>query len=153
MTNKPEIPQFYSQTRAVDPLPGNVTARVYFDESYEGGSTRREELDTPYLIEKYEPNAITSRMFGLDGRRQNVWEKDDEYHRPILDIDFPAMLIPSSTEGHFHLYLDRPIKWGVYKKLLLALSEAGIIEEGYAKASIARQASYLRLPGIPKDAE
>lgn len=151
MTKKPEIPQFYSQTREENPLPGQVTAYVYFDEQYEGGTTRRKELDTPYMIGEYTPNAITSRMLGPDGSRQNVFDRDDEYHRPILDIDFPAMLIPSSTEGHFHLYLDRPMKWKVYKKLLQALAEVGIIEPGYAGASIERRASYLRLPGVPKD--
>ena len=72
-------------------------------------------------------------------------------HRPILDIDFPAQLIPSSTEGHFHLYLDKPMPWSTYKKLLRALAEAGIIEGGYARASEARKYTAVRLPWVHKD--
>lgn len=149
----PEIPQFKSETLEEKPLPPNVLAYVYFDEKYEGGSTRRVELDNDYIKSQHIPNAITSRMMGLDGHRQNVIDEDDEYHRPILDIDLPVMLIPSSTPDHYHLYIDAPMKWGAYKKLLSALSGAGIIEEGYYKASVSRRASYLRLPGVKKGDE
>lgn len=75
-----------------------------------------------------------------------------QMHRPILDIDFDAALIPSTTEGHFHLYLDRPMTWKQYKRLLSVLAEVGIIEEGYAYASIERGYSSTRLPWIKKDA-
>lgn len=72
-------------------------------------------------------------------------------HRPILDIDFPAQLIPSSTPGHFHLYLDKPMPWRTYAKLLRALAEAEIIEPGYARASEARKYTAVRLPWISKE--
>jgi hypothetical protein len=147
----PQIPKFYSETLSNKPLPPNITAHVYFDKNYEGGSTRRILLDTPTLRSKYTPNAITSEMLGLNGYRQNPYDRDDVYHRPILDIDFPAMLIPSSTEGHYHLYLDLPMKWSAYEKLLSALAAAGIIEKGYYRASVERKATFLRLPGVPKD--
>lgn len=71
-------------------------------------------------------------------------------HRPILDIDFPARLIPSSTPGHFHLYLDKEMEWDAYERLLRALGRAGIIEPGYASASIERQYTSVRLPWIRK---
>lgn len=81
------------------------------------------------------------------------WYKKPEevkVHKPVLDIDFDAKLIPSTTEGHFHLYLDKEIPWNKYVKLLSVLAEVGIIEEGFAKASINRGYSAVRLPWIEK---
>ena len=72
------------------------------------------------------------------------------WHRPILDIDMAAHLIPSSTPGHFHLYIDKVMPWKDYEKLLLVLAEVGIIEYGYAQASIDRQYTAVRLPWIRK---
>lgn len=76
---------------------------------------------------------------------------DYNMHRPILDIDFGAALIPSSTEGHFHLYLDKPMTWKNYKRLLNVMSEVGVIEPGYARASIERGYSSTRLPWVKKE--
>jgi len=71
-------------------------------------------------------------------------------HRPVLDLDFHAQLIPSSTPGHFHLYLDKEMTWEAYERLLKALGRAGILEEGYVAASIARGYTSVRLPWIKK---
>ena len=71
--------------------------------------------------------------------------------KPVLDIDFPCALIPSTTEGHFHLYLDKEPSYTDYMKLLKVLSEVGIIEEGYFKASKARGYTTVRLPWIKKE--
>lgn len=74
-------------------------------------------------------------------------------HRPVLDIDFPAALIPSSTPGHFHLYLDKPMGLATYEELLVALAAAGIIEDGYANVSLARGYTSARLPWVRKEAK
>lgn len=74
-----------------------------------------------------------------------------EYHRPVLDIDFEAELIPSSTPGHYHLYLDKMIPKESYFQLLNHLARVGIIQHGFADASIDRGASSARLPWIKKD--
>lgn len=74
----------------------------------------------------------------------------DEMHRPILDIDFPVHVVPSSTEGHFHLFLDRPMTYNTYMRLLAALANAGIIEQKYASVSEARGYTSVRLPWIRK---
>lgn len=86
-----------------------------------------------------EAHVITSQTAG-----------DADMHRPILDIDFPAALIPSTTPGHFHLYLDKEIPWNTYADLIDALAHAGIIERGYADASVARAYTSVRLPWIRK---
>ena len=59
-------------------------------------------------------------------------------------------LVPSSTEGHCHLYLDADLPEQPYLRLLAALARIGIIEPGYAKASIARGHSAARLPWVRK---
>lgn len=71
-------------------------------------------------------------------------------HAPVLDLDFPASLVPSTTPGHFHLYLDVAMPWEEYVTLLRALSAAGIIEDGYCEASIRRGLTMVRKPGTRK---
>lgn len=75
-------------------------------------------------------------------------------HALVIDIDHPAWLVKSTTEGHHHLYVDVPdgISEGYYFSLLNALANAGVIEQGYASASIARRHSDVRLPWVKKPA-
>lgn len=84
-----------------------------------------------------EANLIGSEL--LDGR-----------HSPALDIDMPCELVESSTPGHFHLYIDCPMEWRQYRKLLKALTRAGIIQSGYLNASLHRKGTFLRKPGVKK---
>lgn len=86
------------------------------------------------LVEK-EVNLVTSHVYGEAGQ-----------HAVCLDIDLPCELVPSRTPGHFHLYIEKAMPWHKYEALLRALAIAGIIEEGYAGASIAKGATCLRLP-------
>lgn len=74
----------------------------------------------------------------------------ERMHAPVLDIDFNATLIPSTTPGKYHLYLDKLVPHDKYMKLLKALAKAGIIEEGYAEASRHRGYSAVRLPWVRK---
>lgn len=75
----------------------------------------------------------------------------DGFHSPVLDIDYGARLIPSSTPGHFHLYLDDlRLTWDEYEELLLVLARLGVIEPGYAAASIDRRQTMVRKPGVTK---
>lgn len=79
---------------------------------------------------------------------------DDNFHSPVLDIDFPAQLIPSTTEGHFHLYLDGlEMSWDKYKALLIALGEAGVIGQGYLSHALERGMTTVRLPGLKKTSD
>jgi hypothetical protein len=74
-----------------------------------------------------------------------------DLHKVVLDIDLPAQLIPSTSPGHFHLYIDKEIGWRAYSRLLDALANAGVIEEGYAGASKARGYTAARLPWVRKN--
>lgn len=65
-------------------------------------------------------------------------------HMPCIDLDVPCRLVPSSTEGHYHLYIDVEIEREKYWEILRTLSEAGIVEEGFYALSVQRGASFLR---------
>lgn len=78
----------------------------------------------------------------------------DPVHAPCIDIDVPMTFVPSSTPGHGHLYIDVPMTWENYERLLTVMAEVGIVEEGYLRASKTRKATHLRLPWVRKpDAE
>lgn len=83
------------------------------------------------------------------GRMQQV---QDGWHTVMLDLDVPVRLVPSSTTGHWHLYIDVAMPWWRYRRLLRALKTAGIIEPGYYSVSVARKHTALRLPWVKKEA-
>jgi len=74
-------------------------------------------------------------------------------HALVLDIDHPSWLMPSTTPGHYHLYVDVPggIPSTEYYLLLTALANARVIEAGYAGASAARGFTSVRLPWVAKE--
>jgi len=79
-------------------------------------------------------------------------------HAPVIDIDVPISVFPSSQLGHNHLYIDKEITWNQYTRILKALAAAGIVEDGYLKASLAKGYSCVRpigiiKPGSPRGAE
>ena len=69
---------------------------------------------------------------------------DDGYHMPAIDLDLPCELKPSSTEGHYHLFIDHKLSAENYWKLLSCLVDVGIVERGFYELSEARGASFLR---------
>lgn len=85
------------------------------------------------------PDIITSRRV----------DRDDT-HRVVLDIDFPAILLPSTTPGHHHLYIDFDMPWANYLKMLKVMAEVGLLEHGYVAACEERGFSAVRLPWVEK---
>lgn len=81
----------------------------------------------------------------------SIREDVPDRHALLLDLDVPAWLLPSSTEGHTHLYVDVQIREDAYFQLLDALANAGVIQRGYADASKRRGGTALRLPWIKKE--
>lgn len=111
--------------------------RVQFlDRSSEDGESSPDRWPVETLATA---NAISSHVVG-----------NEDLHLPVLDIDYEAALVPSSTPGHYHLFLDKPVAWDDYVDLLNALAACDIIEPGYASAAIARGATYVRKPGVRK---
>lgn len=100
--------------------------------------------------EEYGAEGFGRERCGIDEAELVSSELANGAHAPVLDIDVPHALVPSSTPGHSHLYLDVPMKWRQYKKLLRAMAKAGVIEKGYMKASISRGHSAARVPWLKK---
>ncbi len=78
---------------------------------------------------------------------------DSDMHMPVIDIDLPCMLVPSSKPGHFHLYINRAMTWSKYVAILEALEAAGVIQEGYLHHSKRRGYTTVRYPGVTKQNE
>ena len=66
-------------------------------------------------------------------------------HFPLLDIDYGAELVSSRTAGHFHLYLNKPVTWRQYKRLMRAMVKAGLLQKGYYEMSKKRGEAHLRV--------
>ena len=75
---------------------------------------------------------------------------EDGNHAPAIDIDLPCRLVPSSSPGKFHFYIDHPTSWFRYRVMLWAMWKAGFVEKGYYKVSAKRKATFLRKPGVKK---
>lgn len=109
------------------------------DEAYEVGTDREvADLDQANVVSSQV--RLPEGFESLAGRR----------HVVAIDIDHQAWLIPSSTEGHSHLYIDHAMPEDLYFDLLNVLARCGIIEHGYAEVSKKRGHSDLRLPWVSK---
>lgn len=77
----------------------------------------------------------------------------EHLHALVLDIDHQAWLIPSSTPGHSHLYVDLPVLPGDLWDFLDAAAKIGLVEEGYVSACKSRDMTSVRAPWIAKGEE
>lgn len=75
---------------------------------------------------------------------------EDGLHRPVIDFDFPCQLIPSSTDGHYHLYIDKEMGWNEYEMLLEVLVRVGLVEQGYYNSALKHCQTYVRPPWVKK---
>jgi hypothetical protein len=125
---EPELPLFVATNQLVK--CENLDSAEYHRENINSDT---EDLDAA--------NLISSQVTGTTR------------HRPILDLDFPAALIPSSTEGHFHLYLDKELTHDQMDRLVTTLWELGIIADGNLNQWQRSKRLFLRLPWVRKRAD
>lgn len=118
------------------PFPGQQLRRVEQWNNYE--EINEEILEVADLEEA---NIITSEV---------AYGPNRGTHKVLLDIDMPVKILPSSTEGHFHLFIDKELDTGVYFDLVEAFVKAGIVEDGYLAASAERGYTAVRVPWVPK---
>lgn len=105
-------------------------------EDYEGDA--RSELEEGEIVPESEANIVSSMLV-------------NSMHAPALDIDgIEVRVVPSTTQGNYHLYIDKQMTWEQYKRLLYVLADVGIIERNYLNASVAKGQTFLRKPGVKK---
>lgn len=154
-----KFPEFFALVDKYDLQTGDIAFEANpKDDSGQG----RDPLNTEKLIEEKpaaQANSFSSRIrsvvrsIGYDEHGKTVERQPpghDYAHLPIFDIDFPCVLMPTTTEGHHHLIIDRPMSQSQYLGLLDAMVKAGIVQEGYARASRKRTAAWLRTPWTRK---
>ena len=119
-------------------------AKINFTGDSEGGKEAAddyERIEAP-ADKLADANGVSSRVTMLG--------TPTGYHKVMVDIDMEAMLIPTSTEGHYHLVIDKAVSWSDYVVLLKALNNCGIISNGYTNVSIERGCTWLRTPWTRK---
>lgn len=140
-----------------------ITSKVY-KTAAPGDDNDNQEYDEFGRQYRYQESLDTKGDSGTFDEDDNRWAESsskedanlissyckDGMHRPVLDFDVPARLIPSSTPGHSHLYIDKPMTWEQYEHLLIVMVDAGILEPGYVGASINHSASHVRPPWVKK---
>lgn len=127
-----------------NPMPSN---ELWMVESFMG-SDKTGEPDFRIQVEGINP--VETDLLSANAVSSAIRNTEGLLHKPLLDLDMAAKLIPSSTEGHFHLYIDKPMTWDNYIKLLDVMAEVGILEQGFVDASKYRKATFLRLPHVKK---
>jgi hypothetical protein len=78
--------------------------------------------------------------------------RDGSGHVLMLDVDYPVYHVPSTAQGHGHLYFDmpKPLTTEAMAEIVTVLGKYGVIEEGYAGASVRRGYTSLRPPWSEK---
>jgi hypothetical protein len=76
--------------------------------------------------------------------------REDGSHALLLDLDMPAYLIPSSTPGKSHLYVDVRMTREQMMGVMLALENAGVIQSAWVHLTDERGQASLRTPWTRK---
>lgn len=95
---------------------------------------------------------LDSNPRGLDeanliGSQCGYW---GDTHMPIIDLDVPHTYVPSTTEGHGHLYIDVSMSWRKYERILRALADAEVLGWAEYVRAVDRRGTFVRKPGKPK---
>lgn len=89
-----------------------------------------------------------------DGRQDGIAgyrvPGSDTLVEAVFQVIVPAKLVPSSTEGHFHLYLEMEMDWQDYLSLMRLMVGAGLLEKEWVELSERRKMAMLRKPGVRK---
>lgn len=126
-----------------NPLPGNLTRRI---KVWGTDSEDPDISEARPIVPVKQADVLTSEV----DQSNITWHSQQDLHKPVLDLDFPAKLLDSSTPGHHHLLIDKELTWEQYEKLLDVLAEVGILQQGYVNASKERGFTCVRLPWVKK---
>lgn len=122
------------------------------DSLYAAGTGRKMYLqrDIDDYDEHGRTHRSTPRQMPLERANLVSSEVESGKHMPVIDFDFPARIIPSSTEGHGHLYIDQELTWEQYLALLEGFHKAGLIQDGWLTNAMSDKRTYVRLPHVSK---
>lgn len=101
-------------------------------------------------LDRYGMNAPAKEEADMDTANLVSSELPNGMHAPALDLDFACHLVPSSTMGKFHLYIDKEITWDQYRHLLNGFYRAGLIEYEWYQNAMRDERTYVRLPHVKK---
>jgi len=133
-------------TREFMRLANGLQAGLIDFDANTGDSGGEDGLNVEKLIKEtpiQDANSVSSRRINAIGQKTGK-------HMVVLDIDMEAALVPSSTPGHYHLFIDTQLDWETYKNVLRALVDAEIIQRGYYNAAMERKATWVRTPWTRK---
>lgn len=127
----------------------------HFDEDYEThGGAPEEDLGWPVTLQN--SGLVTSAVYRTNPHLKEGEGKPEDLisgeYKLVVDLDVDAVLTPSAKKGHWHLIIDKKITKDQHDKILRALAEAEIVEQGYAEVSAKRIfGACVRPPHKPKD--
>lgn len=142
--NNPSVAKDWSTPSSLDEL--SAYQHRYYSVDFEpgGDSSDPDQPESHQQADLGQAHTWSSELVDAEGNRTG-------YHTVMLDIDHPVRVVPSSTKGHYHLYIDVPVNETDYFLLLDTLALAGVVEPGYVEASKARASTHLRLPWVDKE--
>jgi hypothetical protein len=114
---------------------------AYFTSEKEGLSDSVGRVYDESLAEKVnkDANVITSKIRGKKNK-----------HKIILDLDYEAALIPTSTPGHYHLMIDKDLDTLQYAEFIEVCHRVGLIADGNMSQWNRELTQFLRLPTVRK---
>jgi len=118
----------------------------------------RERWQADRLVFKDEPLFLALLKYDMKADRHpddsgnlvSSFIKGSKKHAPVLDIDVPVRLVPSTTPGHSHLYVDVPMSRFRMLVLVWAMYFAGILEMGNWWWTLRRGGTFVRIPEVQK---
>jgi hypothetical protein len=141
------------ETKTLDGIPYEELSRRKYNmviktrHSFDMGKMTTENKPVP-------DDTLEHELFGSRIQQHihtnDIVTKPEEYHLPVFDCDFEIETVPSSTPGHYHLYIDVPIEFKHYMNIMRAFVDAGLIEEGYYHACLSHGEGFVRRPGHNK---
>lgn len=146
----------YGEGMDITPAPIEKAATAYLGSF----SSERHEPDPTFDLGGRRALAIIQSADGEVRTDAAIEEADvvsselgNGLHAPCIDVDVPMRIVPSTTPGHGHLYIDVAMDWEQYIAILEALAAAGVVERGYVMASEFRKGTHVRLPWVKKAPE
>lgn len=100
-------------------------------------------------------SAVTENLIELSGsdcKDANLVAslRDDGTHAPAFDLDRRAFLIPTTTSGNHHMYIDEVLSWRQYRALLRGFYKSGLLDPSVYWRSLYRGSTHVRPPWVRK---